>query len=94
MEYISILWHYLVSFLTQCHPSGVLVIIVFDRVEFLFDGIDKRFPSGFYFEYLRFILCLPLAVPIPPIFDMGEGLKEREGDLFNVEFFLNREVTL
>ena len=94
MEYISILRHHLVSFLAQCRPLGVLVIIVSDMVEFLFGDIEKICPSGFCFEYIRVILFMPLIVPIPPIFDMGEGLKEREGDLFAVEIFLNREVTL
>ena len=89
MEYIGILRHRLVSFLAQSHPSDVSLIIVFDKVEFLFDDIGKIFSSGFFIEYLRFIPCMPLVVPIPPVFDMGEGLKEHEGDIFTVEIFLN-----
>ena len=37
---------------------------------------------------------MPLAVTIPPIFDMGEGLKECEGDLFAIRIFFNREATI
>ena len=87
IEYIGILQHHLVSFLAQCCPLGVFVIIVFDRVEFLFEGIDKRFPSVLCIDYFRFIPRMPIIVSVPLVFDTGEGLKEREGDLFTMEIF-------
>ena len=85
MEYIGILRHHLVSFLAQCHPPSVLVIIVFDGIEFLFEDNEKIFQSGLCIEYLRFIPRMPLVVPVPPVFDTGKGHKECEGDLFTVE---------
>jgi hypothetical protein len=33
-------------------------------------------------------------VSLPPIFDKGKGLKEREGDLFTVTKIVDREITL
>ena len=80
--------------MAQCHTPSVLVIIMSVRVEFLFDGIDKRFPSGLCIEYLIFIPHMPLAVPIPPVFDVEEALKEHEGDLFTAGKNFNIEVTL
>ena len=76
MEYISIRHQCLVSSLAQCRPLGVLIIIVSDRVEFLFDDIDKRFQSGLYPEYFKLIPFMPLTLPVPLVFDMGEGFKE------------------
>jgi hypothetical protein len=35
-----------------------------------------------------------LTVSLPPIFDMGKGLKEREGDFFIVGKILDKEITL
>jgi hypothetical protein len=37
---------------------------------------------------------MSLLVIAPPIFDMEKGLKECEGDIYIVETFLNRVITL
>jgi hypothetical protein len=37
---------------------------------------------------------MSLPVTFPLIFDMGNGFKESEGDLFDVEIFLNKVITL
>jgi hypothetical protein len=35
-----------------------------------------------------------LIVSIPPIYDIGKGLKECEGDFFTIRKILDREITL
>jgi hypothetical protein len=35
-----------------------------------------------------------LIVSLPPIYNMGKGLKEREGNLFTVGKFVGKEITL
>jgi hypothetical protein len=89
MEDVSVLVHHLVSFLTPSHPSCVLVIIVYDRVEILLEGINKGFPICFYPEFHIIIFVVSLVVTFPPIFYIGEGFKESEGDIFDVRIFLN-----
>jgi len=76
----------------QSHPSRALVIIVFDRVELLIEGIKKGHPSGSCPEFHILILVMSLLVTFPPIFDTGEGFKDNEGDIFNVRNFLNRVI--
>jgi hypothetical protein len=43
--------------------------------------------------YSRLLCGSFLAVSFPSMFDMGESLKECEGDLFPVEKLVNREIT-
>jgi hypothetical protein len=88
---VSVLQHYLVSFLMQS-PSHVLVIIVSNRVELLIDGINKDHPSGSYPKFHRLTVDMYLLVTFPPIFNMGEGFKEREADLFSVREILNKVI--
>jgi len=92
MEYVSVLWQHLVSFLTQSCPSRVLVIIVSDRVEIILEGNNKGHPSGCYPEFNNLIFVMSLPVTFQPIFDTWEGFKEIEGDLFSVDFFWNKVI--
>jgi hypothetical protein len=92
MENVGVLWHPLISLLMQSRPSHVLIIILSNKVEFLLEGIKKGHPSGSFYECYICVWYLP--VTFPSIFDMGNGFKERKGDLFNVNFFLNTVITL
>jgi hypothetical protein len=94
MEYVGVLQHRLVSFLTQSFSSHVLVIIVSNMVEFLLEGINKGRPSGSCPKFHKLIFIISLTVTFPPTFDMGKGFKESEGDLFGVEKVLNRVIPL
>jgi hypothetical protein len=94
MEYISVLHHYMVSLLESFYPYHVLVVIVSNRVEFLLEGIKKIHPSEFYPKCCRLIYDMSILVIVPPIFDMGKGLKECEGDHLVVEKYFNRIKTL
>jgi hypothetical protein len=78
----------------QTFPSHVLVIIISNRIVFLLEGIDKRFPSGSWPKNCRLISNMLLTVCLPPIFDMGKGFKEHKGDFYIVGKFLDREITL
>jgi hypothetical protein len=69
-----------------------LVIIVSDRVELLLEGINKGRPSGSCPEFHILVFVMSLLVTFPPIFDMGEGFKDNEGDIFSVGNFLNRVI--
>jgi hypothetical protein len=93
MEGICELWHFFVLLLMQCGPSHVLVIIVSHRVILLLDRIHKNLPSGIGPKYYRLLCGIFLPVSFPPMFDMGESLKERKGDLFSVEKIVNRQIT-
>jgi hypothetical protein len=94
MKYVGVLRHRLVSLLPQSRPYRVLVIIFFDMVELLLEGINKGFPSGFSLETHRFIHGVPLPVTFPHNSNMGKGFKECEGDIFHRRFFLERILTL
>jgi hypothetical protein len=85
MEGIGELWHYLAPLLPQCGPSHVLVIIVANRVILFLDRIHKKIQVGLDPIYSRLLYGNFLPVSFPPMFDMGESLKECEGDLFPVE---------
>jgi hypothetical protein len=55
--------------------------------------IHKKIPSGIDPIYSRLLCGTLLPVSFPPLFDMGEILKEREDDLFSVEKNVNKEIT-
>ena len=93
VEYIGELWHCLVPFLPQCGPSHVLVFIVSDKVIFPLKSIHKICPSGFGPKHFNLLYGGFLIVSIPPIFDMGDNLKEGESDLFSIEKFIDRKIT-
>jgi hypothetical protein len=92
MEGICELRHSLVLLLMWRGPSHVLVIIIFPKVIFLLDRIHKKIPSGLSPKYSRILCGTFLPVIFPPMFDMGEILKERKGDLFSVGKIVNREI--
>jgi hypothetical protein len=48
------------------------------------DGIHKRVPSGLDPKYSILLCGFFLIVSLPPIFDMGDNLKERKGDIFPI----------
>jgi hypothetical protein len=77
----------------QCGPSHVLVVIVTNRVIFFLVHIHKKIPSGLSPIYSKVLCGTFLLVRFPPMFDMGESLKECEGDIFPVEKIVNREIT-
>jgi hypothetical protein len=57
-------------------------------------SIHKKIPSGLDPIYSRLLYGMFLPVSFPPMFDIGESLKECEDDLFFVEKIVNREITL
>jgi hypothetical protein len=71
--------------LPQCCPSHILVLIVANKVILFLYRIHKKIPSGLDPIYSRLLCGTLLPVIFPPMFDMGESLKECEGDLFLVE---------
>jgi hypothetical protein len=93
MEGIGELWNHLAPLFPQCGPSHVLVLIVANRVIFLFYRIHKKIPSGIGPIYSRLLCGILLRVSFPPMFDMRERFKECEGDLFLVLKIVNREIT-
>jgi hypothetical protein len=70
-----------------------LVLIVANRVILFLDRIHKKIPSGLGPIYSRLLCGTFLPVSFPPMFDMGESLKECEGDLFPVIKMVNIEIT-
>jgi hypothetical protein len=58
------------------------------------DHIHKKIPSGLDPIYSRLLCGNFVSISFPPMFDMGEILKECESDLFHVGKILNREITL
>jgi hypothetical protein len=46
MEDICEIWHCLVSFLPQCGPFGIQVVITSDRVVLFLNSIPEGFPGG------------------------------------------------
>ena len=85
VEDIGELQHCLVPFLPQCGPSRVQVFIVSDRVILPLKSIYKRFLSGFGPKHFKFLFGGLLTVVLPPLFEMGDNLKEGESDLFSIE---------
>jgi hypothetical protein len=94
MEDVGLLWDHLVSLLMESCPYCVLVIIVYNRVVFLLEGINKIFPSGSWPKNHKIILNMFLTISLPPISDMGKGFKECIGDVFTVGKFLDKEISL
>jgi hypothetical protein len=69
------------------------VIIVSHRVILLLDRIHKKFSSGINPNYSRLLCGIFLLVSFPPMFDMGESLKECKGDLFSAGKIVKKEIT-
>jgi hypothetical protein len=93
MEGIGEIRHCLSPLLPQCGPSHVLVIIVVKRVILFLECIHKKIPSGISLIYNRLLYGNFLLISFPPMFDMGEILKEYEGDIFFVREIVNIEMT-
>jgi hypothetical protein len=93
MEGIGELWNRLSPLLSQCGPSHVLVLIVFNSVILFLYCIHTKIPSGLdpIYSILPCGNMLPLS--FPPMFEMGESLEEREDDLFSVEKIVNTKIT-
>jgi hypothetical protein len=56
------------------------------------DRIHNKIPSGLSPIYSRRLYGTFVRVIFPPMFDMGEILKEYEGDIFLVKEILNKEI--
>jgi hypothetical protein len=93
MEGIGELRNFLAPLFLQCGPSHVLVLIVANRVIFFLYRIHRKFPSGLDPIYSRILCGTFLPISFPPMFDMGESLKECTCDLFPVGEIMNREIT-
>jgi hypothetical protein len=93
MEGICEFQHCVVPLLIQHGPSHVLVIIVSHGVILFLDNIHKKIKSGLGPKYSKLLDATFLPVSFPPIFDMGESLEERKGDIFSVRKIVNREIT-
>jgi hypothetical protein len=93
MEGIGEIQNFLAPLLPQCGPSHVLVLIVSNRVILFLYRIHKKIPSGLDPIYSRLLCGTMLPVSFPPMFDMGESLKECEDDPFSVRKIVNREIT-
>jgi hypothetical protein len=53
----------------------------------------KKSQVGLDLKHSRLLCGIFLPVSLPPIFDMGDNLKERKGDLFPIEKFVDKEIT-
>jgi hypothetical protein len=96
IESICELQHCLAPLLPQCGPSHVLVIIFTNKVILFLDRIHTKksqVASAPYIPDSSMEILIFLPVSFPPMFDMGEFLKECEGDLLPVGKIVNREVT-
>jgi hypothetical protein len=93
MEGIGELWNCFSPLMPQCVPSHVLVLIFSNRVILFLYRIHKKLPSGLDHIYSRLFCGNFLPVSFPPMFDMGESLKECKGDLFPIGEIMNREIT-
>ena len=94
MEIICEIWHFLDPLFPQCIPSHVLVAIVTNKVILFPECIHKKIPSGLDPIYSRLLCGTFLPVSFPPIIDMVESLKEREGHRFTVGKIVDGEITL
>jgi hypothetical protein len=77
----------------QRGPSHALFIIVSHRVILPLSCIHKKIPSGLGPKYSRYLYGILLLVSFPPIFDTGNNLKERKGDIFSVRKIVDKEIT-
>jgi hypothetical protein len=93
MKGIGELENFSAPFLLQCGPSHVLVLIVANRVILFLYHIHIKIPSELGPIYSRLLCGTFLSVSFPPMFHMGEILKECEGDLFPAEKIMNKEIT-
>jgi fucose permease len=83
----------LAPLLPQYGPSHVLVVIVSNRIILFLDCIHKKNLKWARSHIFQTLCGTFLPVSFPPIFDMGESLKECKGDIFPVGKIVNREIT-
>ena len=93
MKGIGELGHCLALLLPQCGPSHVLVFIVSNRVILFLERIHKKIPSGLGPIFSRLLCGTLLPISFPPMFHIGESLKECEDDHLDVGKIMNREIT-
>ena len=84
MEGIGELHNCFAPIFLQCGPSHVLVFIVANRVILFIYCIHKKIPIWIGPIYSKILCVTFLPVSFTPMFDMGQSLKECEGDLFLV----------
>jgi hypothetical protein len=77
----------------QHGPSHVFVFIVANRVILFLDGIYERFPTRFGLKHSRLLCGNFLSISFPPMFEMGERLNKRIGDIFPIGICFYREIT-
>jgi hypothetical protein len=70
-----------------------VVIIVFNRVILFLEFIHKQIPSGIDPKYSRFLYGIFIPISFPPMFEMGEGLKDHKFGLLSIKIFVEREIT-
>ena len=76
MENIGEIWYYLVLFLKQGGPSGVLVLIASKKVVLFFNGISEGIPCRGNHKYFIFLYEPFLRVSIPLVLNIGDDLEE------------------
>jgi hypothetical protein len=84
MENIGEIWYFLVPFLIQGGPSGVLFLVSSNMEVLFFNCIPEGIPCGEDRKYCRF-LCGPfLRVSIALVLNMGDDLEECKSNFFPI----------
>ena len=83
----------MVPLLTQNGPACVLVVIVADGTVLFLEGFHKRCPSGFTPKNIIIVYGNLLTISVPPISNMGHGLKECKDDLFRIGKVVDKKIT-
>jgi hypothetical protein len=76
MENIGEIWYFMVPFLKQSSPFGVLVLIDSNRVVPLFNGVLEGIQCRGHQKYCKFLYKYFLIVSIPPVLNMGDNLEQ------------------
>jgi hypothetical protein len=82
MENIGEIWYFLVPFLIQGGPFGILVLVASNRVVLFFNGIPEGIPCRGNHKYCRFLYGPLLRVSIPLVLNMGDDFDECKSNLF------------
>jgi hypothetical protein len=92
MENICEILYFLVPFLTQGGPSGVLVPVSSNKVVLLFNGISEGIPCRENHKYCRFLSGPLLRVSIPPILNMRDDFDKCKSNIFPIEKIVDRRI--
>ena len=92
MENIGEVWYYLVPFLMQGGPSGVLVLVACNMVVLFFNGVLEGIRCRGHQNNCIFLHDPLLRVSIPPVFNMGNDLEECKSDLFPIRKIVDRKI--